>query len=115
MAVKIGARDVIVSGSVISETGLSVAVPVDDLLINFEFETDATSDSAQVKLRGGGEKSLTVELVNFKNALGLAYDQKIGEMSNRPLIMALYVQTLGQERKTHLLHYTFSVGDREDV
>lgn len=93
---------------------MPVSVPVDDLTIIFEFRK-SDGGTSSIELIGKG-KSLTVTLINFNNPLGQGYDQKIGEVSGRHLVMAIYVHTIGsEENKTHLLHYTFSAGDRVSV
>jgi hypothetical protein len=112
MAVKIGQREVIADGSVIVDSDNMVTIEVRDLIVSIRFGEDAGEPRVQGETISGKELSFT--LIGFKNVLGTAYSAKIGDVDGKPLIMALWVESLSKDnprRWIRLLSYTFSVGE----
>jgi hypothetical protein len=88
MAIQIGKREVLASGSVLVERRLPVSLPVHDLTITINLlKTDDGKPAAGFKTTG--EKSLELSLTNFDNTLGAAFDHPIGEINGRQLVMAV--------------------------
>jgi hypothetical protein len=110
MAIKIGQRAVLESGSVLTENKNPVTIQIRDLSVKINF-IDEAKNTIDARVSQTGEKGLTVNLVNFNNSGGSSFDDIVGEIDGKPLVLGLYVHSLGAERRVHLLHYTFSVGE----
>jgi hypothetical protein len=109
MSVIVDDKEVVESGSVVFEDGW-VKVSVQDIIVEFSFETNFESEEQKVIGKNVGDKELQLTLVNFNNPLGTAFSNQIGDIENKPLYLAFYIFALGEERKFRLLHYTFSLG-----
>jgi hypothetical protein len=118
MVVKIGPREVIVSGSVVVDGDNTVSISVRDLTISIQF-LDEEEGSPSVRAETVGDKGLKFLLSGFENVLGTAYDTAIGIIDGKPLVMGLWVEALSKgkkkeedkKRSIRLLSYTFSVGE----
>jgi hypothetical protein len=114
MGVSIGNREVVSAGSVVVEGDNIVTLRVEDLAIALSFEDPG--GSADVRGEPSSDKRLQFRLINF-DGLGTAYDAQIGTLHDRPLIMALWVSSLQNQKKdstkrfVRLLSYTFSIGE----
>ena len=111
MALSIGPREIILSGTLVFESGNPLAINIRDLRVVLEFD-EKPNVAPTVDAQSTGAKELKFIFSGFSNSLGTAYDTQVGEIDGKPLVMAVYVFALGDERRrVRLLTYTFSVGE----
>lgn len=110
MPITIGQRKVLESGSVLSERRQPVVFEIAGLKVTCILVQETGTFGARATVHGTDH--VQVELVNFDNPAGTAWDAEIGRLGGKPLIFAVYVHALGVDRRpVHLLNYTFSVGE----
>jgi hypothetical protein len=106
---KIGSREVLASGSVVSRKNDEVTLTFGPLtyILRFEATPEKKSDAvAEV----AGENSLRLTLKDFDTPFGHSYWAIVGDYNNRPLHIDLFVHTIGGEgREQRLINYCFSV------
>jgi hypothetical protein len=107
---RVGGREVVGSGSLITHEGDSNA-ELQHGSLSFQL-TFATQPGGQPLVEGTAVgKSLKLTLMNFDNPLGTGWSSEVGTVGGKKLFLALYVSTIGDpEKRQRSIMYTFTKG-----
>src|SRR4051812_32816349 len=105
---RVGNREIISSGSVVTQQGdESIELSYQDLKFELHFATDGGEMRANIK---GAGKSAAITFFNFDNALGTAWEAKLGTLTGgRTLHFACFIHVIGKKgAQNRLVSYTLS-------
>jgi hypothetical protein len=116
--IEIGKRHVLASGSVVLQKDVPVSIKGPQISVTISFREDPPSPTPERSVHWVVDDGvLNVMLHNWSNPLGTAIESRIGTVNGTPLVMALFVHSVGPEQQPaqliRVLNYTFSVGELE--
>ena len=105
----IDARKVIESGIVVlNDEKTTVGLKIFDLDFVIFFKSDSENTATSVDLQQPNEKSMTLNLLNWENAMGTAWEAKVGNIENADLYLTIASNIVGsRERFLRQFAYTF--------
>lgn len=107
LSVKVGTREVVASGSVVTKVSEHVIITLGSITYRVEFHsTDDKALTASAKI--ASPNTLAIQLNNFDNPLGTSYSAAVGELNGKRLELDLFVFAIGEPNKQRLVNYTFS-------
>jgi hypothetical protein len=111
-SVKVGSRQVVASGSVVQLGSEPIQFLITDLIVEMNFVSDDTKVPTIQGHPTSDRKRMILTVANFDNPLGVHWQHKIGDLSGRPLYLALMVHSVGEApTASRSVQYTFSVED----
>ena len=111
---KIGTRDLVESGSVVlGRADTTFEVVFSDLKLEFKITEEGSDASVRAVVDPENDKRLLLVMNNWPPNLGGTATLQIGKFQDRTLFLNMSGFRFGDsERKSRLLTYTLSIGDR---
>ncbi|WP_457814157.1 hypothetical protein U8C43_23880 [Sinorhizobium meliloti] len=94
--------------SVLIAGATSLRIQLDDLAFVFKFASKKEISGQAVEQVSVEGKTLTLDLVNFENPLGVSWQSQVGTLDGKVLVLCLYVTMIGNiPSETRIITHSF--------